>query len=60
VDRIATASALEVSRPKTSGPAVNVHIVRVQRFEGPDYEKMREQIQNRRWVEKNSVASQEK
>ena len=37
-------SALEVSRPKTSGPTVNVHVVRQFRASAPDYEQMRKEI----------------
>lgn len=45
MENFAIASALEVSRPKTSGPSVNVHVVKTQRFLGPDFDRMKEQIQ---------------
>lgn len=42
---VAVAAAIDVSRPKTSGPSVNVHVVRSPTYSAPDYEKMRDQIQ---------------
>lgn len=42
---VAVAAAIDVSRPRTSGPSVNVHIVRSPRVNTPDYDRMKEQIQ---------------
>lgn len=42
---VAVAAAIDVSRPKTSGPTVNVHVVRSPRVSQPDFERMKNQIQ---------------
>ncbi len=40
----AVGAALEATRPKTSGPSVNVHVVRSPRHVEPDFERMRREI----------------
>lgn len=54
----AVGAALEATRPKTSGPSVNVHIVRSNRVHVPDYERMRQEISGERKVE-GSIVDQE-
>lgn len=41
---IAQGAVVEALRPKTSGPAVDAHVVRPQAEIRPDYEKMTKQI----------------
>ena len=55
MNRTANGTALDVSRPRTSGPSVNVHVVSVQVFKGPNYTRMQEQINNPERVEKLNV-----
>lgn len=47
VSDISVASALELSRPKTSGPSVNMHVVQNNRSTVPNFEKMRKQIEGK-------------
>lgn len=42
---VAVAAAIDVSRPKTSGPSVNVHVVKSPKVTAPDFDRMKNQIQ---------------
>lgn len=40
----AVTAAIDASRPKTSGPTVNAHVVRSPKVSQPDFEQMKNQI----------------
>ena len=44
VQRIALGAVQEALRPKTSGRALDAHVVRTQKELAPDYEKMRRAV----------------
>lgn len=45
---LAYASTCDLTLPRTSGPSVNVHVMKAQPVPAPNYEKMREQIEGDR------------
>jgi hypothetical protein len=57
---IAAAAVLEATRPKSSGPSVNVHVMRSQREVPPDYDKMRQQIQGEKFAPSDRGETQKK